>query len=266
MEGYAFGDNEVAAYRLALVAETFEPPSRAFLIREAPPSPVLALDLGCGPGHSTRLVAEVTGAVQAIGLDTSEPFLAMALASEGGAQLAFVQHDVTVSPWPVGPAPLVYCRLLLAHLPDPEGVVRDWAAQLPAGGRLLLDELEYIETGHPVLARYEEVVVRVVAARGGLMYAGPRVAAMAEGPGWRRVSNQVCRHPVPVPRAAHMYRLNLETGRDDPALAGVYSREQLDGLALALDELAGGAVTDEAETVTWGLRQVVIEREAAVAE
>jgi hypothetical protein len=60
MGGYAFGDTSLAARRLALLADVFEPPSRAFLEQFAGPvssgaEPLdLAVDLGGGPGHSTR--------------------------------------------------------------------------------------------------------------------------------------------------------------------------------------------------------------------
>jgi hypothetical protein len=60
MGGYTFGDTSLAARRLALLADVFEPPSRAFLAeftRVAGDQLDLAVDLGCGPGHSTRLVA-----------------------------------------------------------------------------------------------------------------------------------------------------------------------------------------------------------------
>jgi hypothetical protein len=82
MGGYAFGDTSLAARCLALLADVFEPPSRAFLERFAGPvssgaEPLdLAVDLGCGPGHSTRLVATMVGARRTLGLDQSGSFVA----------------------------------------------------------------------------------------------------------------------------------------------------------------------------------------------
>jgi len=49
---YSFGDSEIAAERLALLARVFDPALRAFLERVAPRHPRLALDLGCGPDHT----------------------------------------------------------------------------------------------------------------------------------------------------------------------------------------------------------------------
>ena len=47
---YTYGDSDVATERLCLVAEVFEPTTRAFLRRAELENPRLALDLGCGPG------------------------------------------------------------------------------------------------------------------------------------------------------------------------------------------------------------------------
>src|SRR4029450_13566344 len=79
---------------------------------------------------------------------------------------------------PVAPADLLYCRLLLTHLPDPATAVARWATQLRPDGRLLIDEVESIETKHDVLRRYLALVADLVAHEGGELYIGPRLAVM----------------------------------------------------------------------------------------
>jgi hypothetical protein len=81
---YAFGDNEVARRRLALLAEVFNPSSRSLLAEHAPRRARLALDLGCRPGATTRLVAEATRAERTVGLDCPPSFLAAARAERAG--------------------------------------------------------------------------------------------------------------------------------------------------------------------------------------
>ena len=66
---YAFGDTQLARERLDLVADVFAAPSATFLREQVDFRPGLALDLGCGPGRTTRLVADVTGAAKVVGLD-----------------------------------------------------------------------------------------------------------------------------------------------------------------------------------------------------
>jgi trans-aconitate 2-methyltransferase len=102
----------------------------------------VALDLGCAPGSATRLLAEVTGAGRTVGIDTSSSFLEVASATPA----PFVRQDATTVPLPGAPVDLIYCRLLLAHVPDPVAAVRAWATQLTPGGRLLVDEMEWIDT------------------------------------------------------------------------------------------------------------------------
>jgi len=257
--GYTFGDTDVAAERLALVAETFEPPSRRLLTdaRSALSSaPELAIDLGCGPGHTTRLVAEVTAARRTVGIDASAAFLEEAARTSSRA-IEYIEHDVTAVPFPVGPADLVYCRLVLAHQAEPAKVVARWMTQVRPGGVLALDEVEYIETPDPVLSRYEELVVALVASRGALMYAGPVIDAMTEGDGWRREASRLVEHLVPVERAARMYGMNLATWRHDPAITAICSQDSLDRLANDLDERARSTGDPP---VHWGLRQALLLR------
>ena len=254
---YTFGDTPVAGRRLELLADVLDPSTRAFLAQVAPSSPSVALDLGCGPARSTRLVAQVAGARRTIGVDTSQPFLERATRSSP-PDVTFVQHDATSTPLPGAPAGLIYCRLLLAHVSDPAATVRAWITQLAPGGRLLVEEMEWIDAPHPVLARYESVVLDLVTSRGAPMYAGPSLATIGGDRGWRSVANGVQAVAVPAPTAARIYGMNLTTWRDDPHIQERYSPDQLDDLAR---DLAGLARSTSDDQITWGVRQVAYERD-----
>ncbi len=255
---YAFGDSDLAAERLELLADVFEPPSREFLEAAAPPEPAVALDLGCATGRTTRLVADATGAKRTIGVDSSEAFLTRA-AEQSAAGVEYLRHDATAMPLPRAPANLIYARLLLAHLPDPEGTIRAWAEQLRPGGRLLLDENEYIAAAHPVLVEYERLVTEVVAARGASMHVGPVIAAIDPGDGWRKCWDRVATWPVAEPTAAQLYVTNLTTWRHDDYVTAHYPSATIDELA---DRLAAIATSPSEASVEWGIRQVAFERVA----
>src|SRR5918995_80789 len=96
---YVFGDTDLAAARLARVAEVFAPTSRSFLSNFAQSSFDFALDLGCGTGHTTHLLAEVLRPRSTVGLDRSESFVSLARPSATDG-ISFVQHDVTAVPFP----------------------------------------------------------------------------------------------------------------------------------------------------------------------
>lgn len=149
-----------------MLADLFDPASGVFLADQVSSPPTLAVDLGCGPGHSTRLLARVTRAIRIVGLDNSENFLAAAR-KDATNELVFLTHDVRNTPWSMTGADLAFARLVLPHLPEPAAVTMTWLAQLATGGMLALDELEWLHTDDPALDRYLEIATAVVAAHGG---------------------------------------------------------------------------------------------------
>jgi SAM-dependent methyltransferase len=250
---YAFGDSDLASRRLALLAEVFEPSSRAFLRRAGPSGAALAVDLGCGPGFTTRLLAETLAAARTTGMDTSESFLAQARAAVPAC--AFAAHDVGVVPFPTGPADLLYARFLLCHLPEPLAVLSRWAGQLRAGGRLLCEEVEWIRSEEPAFVDYLALVDQTLAARDQRLYIGEALAGALSG-GARRGSTELCELEVAPADAAGMFALNLETLGQDEVVRARYGAADLAALAARLEAIRGGAPT---ASIRWGLRQVVVE-------
>ncbi len=249
---YAFGDTAVAARRLRRVAEVFEDTSRQFLREAVPFPPRLALDLGCGPGYTTHLLAEVTGAARSVGMDSSRQFVdaARKTASE---RASFVEHDVTAIPLPVAGADVIFARFLLSHLVDPDGTVTAWASQLTPGGILALEEVESIRTGNDVVSRYLDLVADLLSRRGTDLYVGSYLDALKERPGWRQRSSGLRTLDVPIAVAAELFAMNLSVWRSDQFARAEY----LDELAVDLQELSASETGD---VVVWWLRQVTVER------
>lgn len=252
---YNLGDSDLAAERLALVARVFEPAMRAFLERSAPRHPRLALDLGCGPGHTTEIVAEVAEAERTIGLDISEKFLAQAR-GRTGERLEFIRHDVTTVPFPIRPADLIFARLLVSHLPGPERQVARWAGELAPGGALLCDEVERIESRLEPFSRYMALVEARFRASGGDLYVGSRLDAVRAGNGFRRRSSDLVRVAPLTADAAAMARLNLHVMRSAGRLEGFATPAELDQIECGLDELRESGASGE---IVWTLRQIVFE-------
>jgi SAM-dependent methyltransferase len=277
--GYAFGDSAPAARRLDLLAALFEPTSRAFLERCAGRPLGLAVDLGCGTGHTTRLLASVLGPRRTLGLDQSASFVARAAgaaapgadsnrdpsvpggtastsASEASAGVGFAVHDVTTVPFPAGPADLCFCRLLLSHLPDPAAALAAWTTQLALGGLLLVDEVDRIHTADPALRGYLETAGALLASRGGTLKVGPLLHRLPDPPGLARRHDQVATLAPPAGRAAAMFAENLAVWGGQAVRDGVAGQREVDALAA---DLAGVAAGGRAATITWEMRQLVWE-------
>lgn len=262
---YAFGDSEPAARRLGLLADVFGAASRGFLARHSGPErPALAVDLGCGPGHTTRMLAETVGAAATVGLDTSPSFLsAAASVDKPPAGVAFEAHDVRRTPFPPSArgADVAYARFLLAHLTDVAGTVSAWCGQLAPGGLLLLEDADAIDTEVSALREYLELAERLLAGRGATIYAGGRLTGalgeIAERAPAVVVEDTTVRVPVTAARAAEMFALNLAVWRADPLLRD--DQPRLDRLAADLEALREAtSATSATSAITWTLRRVAL--------
>jgi trans-aconitate 2-methyltransferase len=253
---YLFGDSDRAARRLRVLADVYAVSSRPFLQGMAETPPQLALDLGCGPGYTTHLLADATQCVRAIGLDNSEHF--MSLAGRSATEcISFMRHDVTQVPFPTESADFMYCRMLLTHLQDPLSIIERWATQLHPGGLLLIEEVEWIRTDQPSLRAYLEIVSALLEQQGNRLYIGAQLDAMQPGGLSRRMS-LVCRLPVSTRQAATMFSLNMHTWKNQSFIQQHYSLSMIESLEAALQRLAETA-TSERE-IQWGIRQLAYER------
>jgi trans-aconitate 2-methyltransferase len=90
------------------------------------------IDLGCGPGNSTQLLAERHPDAAIAGLDTSPDMLAAARARLPRA--AFTQGDV--SSWRGGPVDLIFANAVLHWVPRHIDVMAGLARQLAPHGCL----------------------------------------------------------------------------------------------------------------------------------
>jgi SAM-dependent methyltransferase len=273
MKQYAFGDSDLAAQRLELLAELFAEPTKAFIVQSqlefqsqsgkdagfssSSSKPSLALDLGCGPGHTTRLLAELLQCEFTVGIDCSEHFIELAKRFES-PKISFLLHDVTQLPFPSGRPDLIYCRYLLSHLEDPQALVLKWVDQLTPGGLLLVEENERIETTNPAFRFYLEVVEDMLASRGARLYVGPVIDRVPETDRLKRQSSRIRPHRLPTHRAAAMFYMNIQTWKRDPFVTENYSTETMDGLEHDLQRLASR--TGDAIEIEWGLRQVAFEK------
>ena len=263
---YAFGDTPTASTRLDVLASVFAPTSLELLgqvrARVAVPPGGLVVDLGCGPGHTTAMLAGVFGSARVVGLDTSVAFAAEA-ASGRGDRRAFAVADAARLPLPCAPADVVYARFLCVHLPDPRALVMSWAGEVRPGGIVVVEEPERIDTEDEDFRRYLELAAVVVADRGGDLYAGRQLVGLALPPGTVRVVDRCAPLEVAAGAAASIFALNLSTWRDDPALGPVTGPGETAALLARLEDRRLDPSTD---VIRWHMRQVVVRRTAPTGD
>lgn len=257
MAGYAFGDSDLAARRLFLVAETFADTSAAFMRESVKTRPQRAADLGCGPGYTTHLLADTLDPKRTVGLDNSENFLDQAQTT-ASAKVSFQLHDITSAPFPEAPFDLIFSRLVLTHLQDPMAAISLWKDHLRPCGLLLIEEVERIDTDIPAIATYLDIQQAMLTHQNNELYIGPRLDAITASDKLHRRSSNVRTLQVAAHRAAAMFHMNLGVWRHNDFVRQTYAPATLDALEQDLQTIAQGH-TDE-PPVEWCLRQIVMQR------
>jgi SAM-dependent methyltransferase len=241
---YTFGDNDAAADRLALLARAYEPSSARVLEGIPFASAPRAVDLGSGPGYTTRLVHRVTGARETWGLDASERLIARARAELDAErerdEIFFAMHDVTAPPLPAADVDFFYARYLLTHLASPRAAFDACAAAAAAGARLLVEDNCALLSGDPLFQRYYEHVRAMHAHYGQDMFIGERLPAIAAGSRWTLA--RFDRTPIELDGRvmARLHSINVRTWRRDPFAVATFDSAAIDGMTSDLDAVANG--------------------------
>ncbi len=98
------------------------------------------LEIGCGTGKNTYLLAQISDRVHAI--DFSEGMLAQARAKGFGPNVTFAAADL-MQPWPCADqsVDLIVCNLVLEHIADLSVVFAEAARTLAPAGQMFVCEL-----------------------------------------------------------------------------------------------------------------------------
>jgi trans-aconitate 2-methyltransferase len=257
---YTFGDNAVAAVRLRRLADLFRPSLEMFVAGHLPRSIRHVLDVGCGPGHTTRALAALLAGARVTGLDDSTSFIDEA-ARTPVANVAYRVGDVTrprgeVLP-DLTPADALYSRFLLTHLPHPGEALSTWASYLTPGAICLLQETAAMTGNHPALARYYELVADLQQRHGQRLDIGRALSGLPESRLYDVRYSGERRFSLPGSRMAELHRLNLMTWRHDP-LAASFDPHELESLEAELAQIAEGRSVEA--VVEYSMAELVLQR------
>jgi len=109
--------------------------------------PVDVLDVGCGTGSLALLLARAGHRVTGVDLAPRMVEAARGKLARAGLPGRFLVGDAAAPPTGGSRFDVVLCRHLVWTLPDPEAALREWVGRLRPGGRLVLVEGRWRESG-----------------------------------------------------------------------------------------------------------------------
>lgn len=137
----AAGEAERLAARSRLRLDGF----RDLLDRHGFPIQGRVLEIGCGQGLRTRLMAEWAPDAAVVGIDRDNAFVEAARqeARTAGLQnLAFLHADLHALPFAERSFDFIYARLVFINLPDARPVLKMLRPLLRPGGRILVEDAD----------------------------------------------------------------------------------------------------------------------------
>jgi len=239
---YTFGDNDQASARLRRLAELYEPETRELLLRDAARKTQLAIDLGCGPGWTTRLLHDTLHPARTVGLDASARYIDEARCNRGqdnqSSPIEFHVHDVTQTPFPVPAPDALLCRFLLTHLHKIAEVLSRWAKASAPDCVLFIHETESMNADHPALRRYYELVAQLQRHYGQTLEVGALLEGCVAKSGWRMVESTRLELRKPASAMAQIHLANLRTWRHDDYARQTFDASEIDALEASLTQIA----------------------------
>jgi SAM-dependent methyltransferase len=239
---YTFGDNHEASRRLRRLAEVYEPETLDLLalVRQMLGNRQIrtALDLGCGPGWSTQLIAARLVPVRIVGLEVSSRYVWEARSNH--PSLEFMQHDVRKIPFPISNVDFLFCRFLLTHLESPHAALKSWAQASRVGALLAIHETESIDSQHPALSRYYEMVTQMQRHYGQELNVGASLDAAFAGTDWVLVCSESVFLEKSARDMAQLHVANLRTWRTDEFAIHQFAQSEIEQLERNLELIAAG--------------------------
>jgi len=142
--GYLLGHADAEVRRLLLQARLYDDYTAAALRLAGLQPGMRVLDVGCGPGDVSFVAARLVGSTGTVlGVDAADIVeLARSRAAEEGLSNVRFQRSAIAEIALDEPVDAVIGRLILMHLPDPVGALRQLATLVRPGGLIAFSEFD----------------------------------------------------------------------------------------------------------------------------
>ena len=210
--GAAFAGASVESMQAydSIIARLFTPWARDLIDRLAPQPGCAALDVACGPGTVTRVLAERIGpSGRVVGTDISPAMLAVARSKPvdaGSAPLEWIEAPAAPLPLPDAAFDVVTCQQGLQFFPDKVGALAEVRRVLRPGGRALVAVWTRIED--QVFGYLRDAMANVISVEiaerflGPYLLTGEEAAECARRAGFDSVSVERVTLPAVLPGGA----------------------------------------------------------------
>jgi len=195
---YAIRGGNEGKKRLDVLARVLLPTTTRLLDAVGLGTGMKCLDVGCGGGHVTILMARMVGPEgHVIGTDTDVEILTLAREDAKAAKAAnieFQQQDACSCVWH-NEFDVVYARFLLSHLNEPENCLATMVEACAPGGRIVIEDTDFAGSFcYPPCGaydRYKELYQELIQRRGGDSNIGRKLPGALRRAGIRDVELSV---------------------------------------------------------------------------
>lgn len=145
-ESYVLGNLDGEIERLEIQSSLFEPFAHHVLAKVGIKEGMSCIDVGCGSGSVTRLIAGMVGRTgRVIGLDSEDKYLQYCRGLNNTPRnVEFLRDDICESKLAENEAfDIVYCRLVFVHLKDAKKAVQSMKRLVKVGGVIIIQELDH---------------------------------------------------------------------------------------------------------------------------
>jgi ubiquinone/menaquinone biosynthesis C-methylase UbiE len=146
-EGYILGNQDGEIVRLQTQSAFFEPLTKQTLLKAGLKKGMSCIDIGCGSGSVTRLMADMVGEDgSVVGVDIDNRYLQYCNRSISSRQnIEFVHDDICKSRLNTEEErfDIAYSRFMFHHLTDRREAVRSMKHMVKKGGTIIIQDLDH---------------------------------------------------------------------------------------------------------------------------